>query len=73
MTDGTVKKTVVRLQPTKEIQYPNAIEPIKLPPLLREPIHDICSLVNRPDASGVSSEANLFKAGATQPKMSNSG
>lgn len=63
--DGTVKASVDRLQPTDDIIYPTTMDPIRLPMLLREPIHELCSLVNGPDRRGVFSDVNFGKAGAT--------
>lgn len=65
--------SIARLQPINEMIYPNAIEPTKIPIQLKLPIQESRSFVNGPEMSGVSSEANKGSAGATQPRMNNSG
>lgn len=62
---GTVKKSMARLQPTIDMMYPNTIEPIKLPILLSDPIHEDCSLVSGPDTRGVFTDISFGSAGLT--------
>lgn len=60
---------IARLQPNKDMKYPNAIDPIKHPIFDVDAIHETCSLVNGPDCSGVSAEINFGSAGAVQPRL----
>lgn len=69
MIDGSVKKSIARLHPIRDMKHPNEKDPRKAPKQLILPIHEICSFVNGPASNGVCSEANLPSAGAIQPTM----
>lgn len=64
---GIASKSVARLQPNKDEMKPNINDPNRIPIALNEPIHEICSFVNGPDKSGVSSVAKSARAGEMNP------
>lgn len=63
---GIAKNTIVLFESNKVLIYPNDNAPKSEPILLIDPIHEVCSFVNGPDRSGVSSDVNIGNAGEVQ-------
>lgn len=67
--DGMLRKSIVRLHPKHADMTPNVNEPHMAPIEVIEPTHEICSFVNGPDMSGVSSEESFGRAGDIHPRI----
>lgn len=65
--DGTDKSSIARLQPSRDVIYPNNVQPTSAPIGVIAPAHDTCLLVSCPSTSGVSFDSSFGRTGEYHP------